>query len=213
MTDLIPLASTDLGRPLTHFAPALIDVDLKRSAERVLQDLAINEMEVTTVDNKWYQMTVLPYRTLNNVIEGVVITFVDITARKRAEENVRRLSTLVTVVQDSYDAITIQDEKGRILAWNRGAERIYGYSEEQALEMNIGDIIPENRKREYADLVKSVIEGDVVTALETERLTQDGRRLKVWLTLSTLVDDRGHPVSVASTERDITSIAHGDDAE
>ncbi len=59
------------------------------------------------------------------------------------EERLRRMAT---VIQDSNDAITIQDLDGRILAWNRGAEKIYGYSESEALQKNIVDTVPESHQ-------------------------------------------------------------------
>ncbi|MDW7773669.1 MAG: chemotaxis protein CheB [Desulfobulbaceae bacterium] len=89
--DIIPLAPIDSGRPIRHFAPNLIDTDLAADAHAVLQDLGIKEKEVRSKDGAVYRMRVRPYRTMNNVIDGVVITFEDITVLKQAEA---ALSTL-----------------------------------------------------------------------------------------------------------------------
>ncbi len=91
-------------------------------------------------------MRIQPYRTLDNVIEGAVITFVDITEMERTREALRKandLLRLAVVVRDAHDAITVQDLEGRILAWNPGAVRMYGWSEAEALAMNVRDRIPE----------------------------------------------------------------------
>ncbi|MFH1655996.1 MAG: PAS domain S-box protein [Candidatus Omnitrophota bacterium] len=125
----------------------------------------------------------------------------DITERKKAEQWLRRL---VTVVLDSNDAITIQDFEGNITAWNHGAELMYGYSEQEALQMNIGVLTPPDKMAEQNDFIRRIITGEVIILFETQRVTKDGRVLDAWLTVTKLVDDTGKPVGIASTERDIT---------
>jgi two-component system CheB/CheR fusion protein len=90
--DIIPLAAIDSGRPISHFATALIDTDLAADAHDVLQDLGMKEKEVRSKDGAVYRMRVQPYRTVNNVIDGVVITFEDITALKEPEAALNALN-------------------------------------------------------------------------------------------------------------------------
>ena len=124
-----------------------------------------------------------------------------ITEEKQAEAKHRRLATIVI---DSNDAVTVQDFEGRLTAWNGGAERMYGYSESEALSMNIRDIVPESRCDEALKLVARIARGEDVQSLETQRISKDGRTLDVWLTVTKLVDEDGNPDAVATTERDIT---------
>ncbi len=124
------------------------------------------------------------------------------TARRREEENLRRFAT---VVRDSNDAITIQDFEGRITAWNRGAELMYGYSEEEALAMNIERLTAPGKVDEQKDFIRRLIAGEAITSFETQRVTKDGRILDVWMTVTKLMDDAGKPIGIASTERDITA--------
>jgi len=132
---------------------------------------------------------------------GLASTERDITARKRAEEEASRM---VTVVRDSNDAITIQDFEGKITAWNRGAELMYGYSEAEALAANIDRLTTPGKVAEQKDFIRRLFAGERVTSFETQRLTKDGRLLDVWLTVTKLVDDAGKVIGIASTERDIT---------
>src|SRR5450631_1824853 len=118
--------------------------------------------------------------------------------------NEERLRRMATVIQDSNDAITIQDLEGRILAWNRGAEIIYGYSESEALQMNIVDTVPESHQSEAMNFITALNSGELVSSLETKRKTKDGRIIDVWLTNTKLVDDQGKLTGVATTGRDIT---------
>ena len=148
-TRVINLIHTDIGRPIEDIATRLQNVHLAEDARGVINDLAFREKEVQSKDGRFYSIRTAPYRTSENVIDGVVITFVDVTQTKRMEIERR----LATVVKDSNDAVTIQDLDGNIKAWNRGAEKMYGYSEAEALNMNISEIIP---REEYEAVLKFI---------------------------------------------------------
>lgn len=111
---------------------------------------------------------------------------------------------LAVVVKDSNDAITVQDLQGNITAWNYGAERIYGYTEAEALQTNIFQIIPKDKKREALHFFKSIKNGEIIESFETQRLTKEGKTLDVWLTVTPLRDSKGKLRAIATTERDIT---------
>jgi len=127
----------------------------------------------------------------------------EVAEHREAAEDSRRLAT---VVRDSNDSVTLQDLEGKILAWNRGAERMYGWSEAEALQMNVRDIVPEDEYEQALAFLRATAEGETVDSLETQRVTKDGRRLDVWLTVTALKDDAGRTVAVATTERDITEL-------
>jgi PAS domain S-box-containing protein len=111
---------------------------------------------------------------------------------------------LATVLSDSYDAITVQDLEGRILAWNRGAELMYGFGEDEATQINIMNIIPSEKKVEADALMIDLFKKKNLPPFETQRTTKDGRTIDVWLTATALLDDEGQPYAIATTERDIT---------
>jgi len=125
----------------------------------------------------------------------------EVSGRKRAEAASRRLAT---VVRDSNDAIALLDLEGNILAWNRGAENVYGWSEAEALQMNIRDTVPEDKRQEALAFAEDSAAGKIVESFETQRVTKDGRVLEVWSTITLLRDDEGRPAAIAATERDIT---------
>ncbi|MFA5115931.1 MAG: PAS domain S-box protein [Candidatus Omnitrophota bacterium] len=108
-----------------------------------------------------------------------------------------------TVIRDSNDAIIIQDLDGRIRAWNRGAELMYGYSEKEALGMNIERFTTPDKIQEQKEFTRRLIAGETVTSFETKRVTKDGHILDVWLTVTKLVE---YPAdSIISTGRDVTN--------
>jgi PAS domain S-box-containing protein len=125
----------------------------------------------------------------------------EIAEFKKAGETSRRLAALV---RDSNDAVVLLDFEGNILAWNQGAENIYGWSETEALQMNIHDTVPEDKRREALAFAQDLAAGKIVKSLETQRVTKDGRVLEVWSTITLLRDDEGRPAATATTERDIT---------
>jgi PAS domain S-box-containing protein len=140
----------------------------------------------------------LTYTQLKEAEEALQKTYDMLQQQMRAE--VRRMAT---VVKDSNDAVTMLNGKGNIMAWNLGAEKMYGYHEAEALKMNIYDIIPEEKHQEELDIISRIFQGQEVESFETTRLTKDGRTLDVWLTVTVLVDASGKPYAMATTERDM----------
>lgn len=127
-TQIINLIQTDKKRPVNHIVTNLMSYDrLAADIQTVLKTLIPIEIRVQTTNKQWYTMRIQPYRTLNNVIEGAVLTFVNITETIRNEEALEKANRqlrLATVVRDAYDAITVQDLNGHIIAWNPSAVRI-----------------------------------------------------------------------------------------
>lgn len=199
--EALNLIDSDIGRPIKDISTNLKYDNLIQDMREVLDSLIPKETEAQTENGNWFLMRILPYRTVNDVIEGVVVTFIDITQRKQVEEELRRLAT---VVKDSNDAITVHDFTGNITHWNWGAEKMYGYSENEALNMNIKELVPEEKRKEAFKYIEKIRRGEPVESFETQRVTKDGRTLDVWLTATELVDDDGKSIAVSTTERDIT---------
>ncbi|MCX6127014.1 MAG: ATP-binding protein [Proteobacteria bacterium] len=133
-----------------------------------------------------------------------------ISMRLEQRNTLEKFRRMATVIQDSNDAITFQDLEGNILAWNRGAEQIYGYSEVEALSMNIVDTVPIEYQAEAREFLSSLKRGELVPTLETKRRAKDGRIVDVWLTNTKLTDDKGKLTGIATTERDITERKHAE---
>jgi len=190
---------------VAHIVSKLVGYDtLVADAQTVLDTLIPKELDVQTTEGNWYTMSLRPYRTLDNVIEGAVLTFFNITEEKKAKEALRKADNLLrlsVVVRDASDAITVQDMDGRIIAWNPGAERAYGWSEAEALKMNISDRVPENKRAKAMKLIHKLANSRVLKPYRTQRVTRNGKEMDVWLTATALVDDAGKMYAIATTER------------
>ena len=140
----------------------------------------------------------MPYRTQMAAAGGVVITLIEITNLRRAEKQ------LAQIVESSNDAIFAKNLDGTILTWNRAAEAIYGYSAKEAVGQNVSLLVPPDRISELAAIVDRVRRGESITALETERVAKDGRRISVSLSLSPMRDASGQIVGISTVARDIS---------
>jgi PAS domain S-box-containing protein len=125
----------------------------------------------------------------------------DITEVKQVEK-VRNY--LATVVKQSNDAIYIHDHEGRIISWNEGAEKIYGYSESEALQMKIWNIIPDYLENQMEKLLGNILKGEKIQALETKRITKHGKMIDVLFSAAVTIEPGYDLKSIAITERDIT---------
>ena len=202
---IINVILSDVGRPVGHIVSNLVGYDrLVRDIRAVLNTLIPQEIDVQTTEGKWFTMRIQPYRTVANMIEGAVITFVDITERKQIQEALKKandLLRLAVVVRDAHDAITVQDLNGCILAWNPGAVRMYGWSEAQALAMNVRDRIPEGLREGALAKLHQLSQAEILEPYRTQRIAKDGSVVDVWMTSTALLDEAGQVYAIATTER------------
>jgi len=206
VTQLINLIRSDIGRPLAHIVNNLQGYNrLVSDVQDVLDTLTPKEVEVQTHAGAWHLLRIRPYRTLENVIEGAVITFMEVTEQKRTQalllehESMRRMSALM---RDANDAITVQALDGRILAWNRTAERRYGYAEAEALTMNIHSLFPEDERKAALAVIGRLIQAEVLEPYQTLRVTKDAKIVAISLTATALLNESGQVYAVFTTERE-----------
>ena len=176
---LFNLIATDIGRPLLDLTHRLNYPELAADVRSAFEDLKLAEREVSTLDGNWFLARVLPYRTLDDRIDGAVLTLVDITKRRRAETVARSSEERLKVAALTTDdyAIIVQDPDGTILSWNRGAHRMFGFEEHEVVGKPIDLIfVPEDRpSAPLAERETAKKEGRA----EDERwhLRKDGRKI------------------------------------
>ncbi|HLZ87934.1 MAG TPA: PAS domain S-box protein, partial [Puia sp.] len=125
----------------------------------------------------------------------------DITGIKEAEEIKNYLSI---VVKQSSDAIYLHDHEGKIISWNEGAEKMYGFSEAEAVNMKIWNIVPEQLLAGMQTVISDLISGKKIQVQEMQRITKYGKMIDVLFSASVITDFSGGLKSVAITEREIT---------
>ncbi|MBA3322000.1 MAG: PAS domain S-box protein, partial [Pyrinomonadaceae bacterium] len=208
--DIFNLIPADTGRSLSDITHKLDYADLLQDVERVLDDLHKTDREVASRDGRWYIAQVTPYRTAANNIGGVILTFIDFTARKLAEgamlEAKERLGLLVESARDH--AIYAMDADGRIDYWNSGAQALFGYTESEIIGKSTALLFtPEDCERQ--ELEREMREASERGSANDERwyVRKDGTRFYASGFLSLLRDERvkaGIVHGYAMIARDLT---------
>jgi PAS domain S-box-containing protein len=149
----------------------------------------------------WVMASATPVFDADNAIEEVVVTFIDVTERLHAQE---KITHLASIVESSDDAIIGETLDATIVSWNRGAERIYGYTPAEIVGRSVAMLIPFELQDEHVAIMQRLKQGKGVEHLETSRLRKDGQTIDVALTISPLRDAGGRVVGASTIARDIT---------
>lgn len=184
---------TPMGRGQCPMATALKDQRSIRGQEAVLE-----RPDGTRVP-------FLAYPTLlrgeSGRLLGAINVLVDLSDQRRARQFEQRL---VSIVESSHDAILGKDLNGVIETWNRGAERLFGYTEEEAVGRPMTFLIPEDRRDEEPAIHGRIRRGERVDHFETLRQRKDGSLVEVSLTASPIESAEGEVIGISSIARDIT---------
>ena len=200
-TRLFDLIDTDLGRPLNDINIRCEDPDLAPDIDLVLKHLTPIEREVRGEQAQWYLRRITPYRTADNRIDGVVLTFTDITAAKRAELELRDMAQSLeqrvverskqlqeeqtfndTVLDTVASLILVVDSEGRVVQFNQACEAVTGYHvAELKGTSDWWQLVPADEVEQVRDVVDRLMSGVEFVANENHWLTRDGdRRLLSW---------------------------------
>jgi len=183
ISEIISVTSTDVGRQVSDFASRVHYDGFAEDARRVLDTLAPYEVEVQTNDGKWRLLRMLPYRTFQNVIDGVVVTFVDIDRVKRAELLAASRAFAQSIVQTVREPLVVLDEGLRIVSANPAFFRVFRLAEDDVASRSLFDVggdffsIPRLR-----DLLGDVIaRGNAFQDIEVEHEFPDVGRRRILL--------------------------------
>jgi PAS domain S-box-containing protein len=142
-------------------------------------------------------------------VDGMIGVVQDVTERRRLEASRFRLAA---VVETSDDAIVSKTLTGIITTWNRAAQRMFGYTEEEVVGRSVTILIPQSRLHEEAEILARLVAGQRIDHFETMRLRKDGTEFPVSLTVSPIKDDEGNIIGVSKIARDITTKRQAEDA-
>jgi two-component system CheB/CheR fusion protein len=183
VVDLFSFTDSDQGRPITDFTHQLEYDSLAEDARGVLEHLAPIEREIRTHTQRWYLMRMRPYRAVDDKIDGVFITFVDITERRDFEEALRnseeQLRQKQQLIDLSREPIFVWDFDNGIVEWNRGSEQLYGYTRDEALGRRKDQLLRTSVPgSSFVELRHKLLENGTWSG-ELVHRTKDGRELMV----------------------------------
>ncbi|HEY9344221.1 MAG TPA: PAS domain-containing protein, partial [Inquilinus sp.] len=200
--DIFKVRDGDEGRPIGDIVSGLARDGPAQDVKQVLRTLMPIEREVAMTDGRTsYLMQVRPYRDLNDVIDGAVVTFVDITERKLHEQ---ARSLLAAIVDSSEDAIMSHDLRGTIVSWNGGAERLFGRTADEAIGQAGSAFLRGTRTDDWSRVQAGLVDGDRIAHFDTFRTGKGGERIDMSCTVSPVKDGGGRVVGASVVARDIT---------
>jgi PAS domain S-box-containing protein len=179
---------------------------VENPVEKVLQSGAVQGLGNHTVllskDGREVPIddSAAPVRTADGRIGGVVLVFRDITERRRAD---LRAAWLASIVECSDDAIITKRIDGRVMSWNSAAERLLGYTAAEMIGQPITKIVPPELHEEEQHIIERLRNGERIEHLDTVRLTKDGQRIDLSITISPLKDSEGEIVGASKIARDL----------
>jgi two-component system, chemotaxis family, CheB/CheR fusion protein len=210
---LFNVTPNDIGRPLEHFTNKLEYGALHEDAERVLTRLETIEHEIRGVDGLWYLARLTPYRTTEDKIDGVVLTFIDITNRKQFEDQLLRQTIELREQAEilNLSSVMVLGEEDRIMMWNSGCERLYGYTSAEAVGKIASELLRTEFSTPYAEIIAQLRrtgqwQGELV------HTTRTGEKIQVasqWI-LHRREPDR--PAVILEINNDITARRKAEDA-
>lgn len=171
------------------------------SMSKYLKQVPPIDLTIKRLDGSYLDVSVASTPVLYHSYPHVITILRDISERKRSEEIKSRLATIVLT---SNDAIYAMNPEGNITSWNPGAERLYGYSEREAIGSDINFIITPEKKAELEYLLKKVANGERIESFETKRIKKDKSIIDVSLTISPIEDESGFIIGASTIARDIT---------
>jgi two-component system CheB/CheR fusion protein len=202
----------DVGRQISDFSHNIERPNLMADIERVLRTGATVADEVRDRAGTSYFLRILPYRVSppradgdasDGAPVGAVLTITDISALDKARA---RLAQLSAIVESSDDAIVGKTLDGVITTWNRGAEKLYGYTAEEAIGKNVRMLLVPGTNHEFEVYLKAVANGQKVEHAQEMQIRKDGTRIDVSVTLSPIFDPAGAIVGVSAIARDISPL-------
>ena len=185
-----------LGKNYWDEFPAAIGTHLENEYRRaVAQQTSIEFEDYSEVARRWFEIRGYPGA------HGLSIYFRDITDRKEAEQ---LHAHLAAIVASSEDAVVSKDLHSIIKSWNKGAERIFGYTAEEVMGRSVELLIPPELKHEEVQILHKIRRGDRIEHYETIRVRKDGKRIPVSLSVSPVKNAVGEIIGAAKIARDIT---------
>jgi two-component system CheB/CheR fusion protein len=208
LADLFSITPGDVGRPITDFAHQLDYDGLAADVRKVLENLSPIEREIRSRAGGWYVVRLRPYRTVEDKIDGVVATFLDVTERRRMEDALRegeeQLRQEARLVEVSRAPIFVWDYDGGILQWNRGCEELYGYTRAEAIGRDKGELLKTTVPASSFEELKAALLRDGSWSGEVRHVAKDGRQLIVEAQIE-LATVNGRRYALEST-RDVTQM-------
>ncbi len=188
---------------ITHPDDLAADLDQMAKMKEGLANTYASQKRYIRKDGSpvWIDLKVSTLRDKDRNVKRFVVVIEDITGRREAEQATFRLAA---IVESSEDAIISKDLNGIINSWNAGAERVFGFTPQEAIGRSITIIIPPDLRDEEKQILRRLRKGERIEHFETVRMNKAGGRLNISLTISPVKDSKGAIIGASKIARDVT---------
>ncbi len=198
VNDVAGLSNAEVYEPALAVQLDEAERSVRHGGEPVTSELSVAHPDGTEHD---YLVTKYPIQNVRGEVIAIGGISLDITGRTRAEHAVTQMAS---IIEATHDGVIGKSLDGTILSWNPGAERIYGYSAEEAVGRNVASLLPPGSEDQLPGILARLSRGEHVLQLETVRRRKDGVDIDVALTISPIHDTRGAVVGASTIVRDVT---------
>ncbi|MGZ3658934.1 MAG: CheR family methyltransferase, partial [Bdellovibrionota bacterium] len=204
---LLNMIPSDVGRPVGDIKPNLEISDLEGLISHVIETMVVHDSEIKSRDNVWYRLQIRPYRTVDNKIDGIVLSLMDIDIMKRRMDEVRMAERQYrALLESAHDPIIIVNENGDIEFTNSPVERQFGYRPAELAGKTIEILLPERFRKQHIAQRKAYMRDPkprmMGAGLDLFGLRKDGTEFPVDVALSGVQLEKG--LLVTAVVRDIT---------
>jgi len=201
------ILESDLGRPFFHLTHSINLANLLEIVEGVNNTHKNFDQEIQLTNGHWYLLRIIPYAISARVSAGVILTFIDIHQLKTTQLELYRREQqetlrLATFVQFSNDAIFLLELDGTIITWNRAAEELYGWTQQEALQMNFLNLIPDEEKSYSQQRIETLKDQKNLLFFQAKRLNKSGKTITVLASACIFNPENSARELIALTERD-----------
>lgn len=201
-----PLRQADLGRPLYELASRLGFLDIDHAIDAALNEGTPQDLEVQDPQGRWFQLRILPYRRQNKVIDGVVLTFVDINSIKQAELMAEYdRERFLTIVEDQTDLVCRFDRDFKLTFVNRAYCQYFSKSADELIGLEFLSLIPQEESDAIRKRIRAIPAGQAETYEHLVELPSGERRWQRW-TDRAITDEAGVVTEYQSVGRDVTHL-------
>jgi two-component system CheB/CheR fusion protein len=206
ITKIFKFQRSDIGRIFTDLVSDLEYNDIYDDAVEVLQTLVFLEKEIVTRDGRWFKIRIMPYRTTDDKIDGLVITFIDITKLKILELRLKETQTMLrSFIQIVPSVILGLSADGTIIEFNHEAEKIFGRKKIDVINQNYVELfVVESSRRNVNAELKNLLSGNLPDKYVNHVKALNGDELVIEWMAHKLLDENGNLIGIINIGANIT---------
>jgi two-component system CheB/CheR fusion protein len=202
-TKIFKLIKSDIGRPFTDQVSQLIYPELTEDAFEVLRTLIFIEKQIPTKDGRWFSTRIMPYRTFDDRIDGLVITFINISDLKEAEEKITEIDQFNQLLLNlSPDVIIKCSTDWKILEFNSVAEEFFGRKYKDVINKNYIELfVPEPERKKTEQQLNRLLKKPDKTRIKMKAIGANGIEMEINWTVNVLINNLNLPLEVIITTK------------